>query len=209
MLGKSPNQTQTNLFKPILKQIINPSDSLVILASEIDWKKLEGEFAILYSNTGQPSCPVRLMAGLLILKQLFNKGDETVIDTWIQNPYYQYFCGEQYFQWEKPCDPSDLVHFRKRIGEEGIEKIFAQSVALHANKLNKCNEVLIDTTVQEKNITYPTDVKLHRRIIEQCNVIAEQEGIEMRQSYTRTLKDLLIQNRFAHHPRRKKTGDQS
>jgi transposase, IS5 family len=202
MLGKSPNQNQTNLFKPVLKQIINPRDPLVILSSEIDWVKLEKEFAPLYSNTGQPSCPIRLMAGLLILKQLFNKGDETVIDIWIQNPYYQYFCGEQFFQWEQPCDPSDLVHFRKRIGENGVDKIFAQSVNLHKDKLNQCNEVLIDTTVQEKNITFPTDVKLHRKIIEQCNGIAEKEGIELRQTYTRTIKEILVQNRFSHHPRR-------
>lgn len=204
MLGKSPNQNQTNLFRPILKQIINPQDSLVILASEIDWKELEKEFAPLYSNTGQPSCPVRLMSGLLILKQLFNKGDETIIETWIQNPYFQYFCGEQYFQWEEPCDPSDLVHFRKRIGEHGVNKIFSQSVKLHQNKIDKCNEVLIDTTVQEKNITYPTDVKLHRKIIDQCNEIAKNEGLQLRQTYTRTVKEILIQNRFAHHPKRKK-----
>ena len=202
MLGKSPNQNQTNLFKTVLKQIINPQEPLVILSSEIDWNKLEQEFAPLYSNTGQPSRPIRLMAGLLILKQLYNKGDETVIDIWIQNPYYQYFCGEQFFQWQQPCDPSDLVHFRKRIGETGIEKIFAQSVNLHKQKLIECNEVLIDTTVQEKNITFPTDVKLHRKIIEQCNAIADKEDIQLRQTYTRTLKEILIKNRFAHHPRR-------
>lgn len=204
MKGKSPNQNQKNLFRPILKEIINPNDPLVILCHKIDWATIEKEFAQLYSNTGTPAKPIRLMVGLLILKQMFNHGDETLMPVWVQNPYYQYFCGESEFQWDFPCDPSDLVHFRKRIGAEGMEQIFTQSVKIHKIKEKDCEDVIVDTTVQEKNITFPTDTRLQSKIIERCNKIAKQEGIELRQSYTRTLKRLRIQLRFSHHPKRRK-----
>ena len=204
MKGKSPTQNQRNLFRPILIEIINPNDPLVILSNNIDWAGLEKEFSELYSNTGMPAKPIRLMVGLLILKQMFNHGDETLMPVWVQNPYYQYFCGEAEFQWKFPCDPSDLVHFRKRIGTKGIEKIFSQSVKIHKITKKECEDVIVDTTVQEKNITFPTDTKLQFKIIEKCNKIAKQEGVEMRQTYTRTLKKLRIMLRFSHHPKRKK-----
>lgn len=95
------------------------------------------------------------------------------------------------------------------MAKKWIEKIFAESVNLHKDKLGMCNEVLIDTIVQEKNITFSTDLKLHIKIIEQCNGIADKEGISMRQSYTRTLKEIHPQNRFAHHSIRKKQDGKS
>ncbi len=123
MLGKSPDQNQLNLFHPILKQIVNPAHELVLLAGKCPWDELEEEFAALYSETGAPAKPVRLMAGLLILKKMSDYSDERLIFEWVQNPYYQYFCGEVEFRWNRPCDPSDIAHFRKRIGEKGMEKI--------------------------------------------------------------------------------------
>ena len=159
MIKKSPIQDQFNIFQPLLKQIINPRDELVILSSRINWKGLEQELSVHYSHTGSPSKPIRLMCGLLILKQLHKLGDETVVAQWIKNPYYQYFCGEDIFQWEQPCDPSDLVHFRNRVGESGIEAIFKVSVQVHG-KAVQTQVVSVDTTAQCKNITYPTDVKL-------------------------------------------------
>jgi IS5 family transposase len=74
---------------------------------------------------------------------------------WVSNPYFQYFCGESVFQWKFPCDPSDLAHFRHRIGEFGVEKILAASILLHGKKVLS-EDISIDTTVQEKNITFPT-----------------------------------------------------
>lgn len=204
MKGKSPNQNQKNLFRPILIEIINPNDPLVILGNSIDWASFEKDFAELYSNTGMPGKPVRMMVGLLILKQMFNHGDETLMPVWVQNPYYQYFCGESEFQWQFPCDPSDLSHFRKRIGAKGVEKIFSQSVKIHKVSEKECEDVIVDTTVQEKNITFPTDTKLQFKIIEKCNKIAKQEGVELRQTYTRTLKKLRIMLRFSNHPKRRK-----
>jgi IS5 family transposase len=99
------------------------------------------------------------MVGLFLLKQIENLSDERVVGAWTRNPYYQAFCGEEHFRWETPCDPSEPVYFRKRIGEEGFEKIFKASVALHGKKALE-KDVVIDTTVQEKNITFPTDTRL-------------------------------------------------
>lgn len=204
MKGKLPNQDQRNLFRPVLKEIINPRHELVILSSRINWQDFEENFSPLYSHTGQPAIPIRTMVGLLLLKRIYNLGDETIMNQWVQNPYFQYFCGESEFQWQPPCDPSDMVHFRKRIGEEGSEKILEISVDTRKDELQKTNDVLIDTTAQEKNITYPTDSKLLIKVIKRCNKIAQQEGVTQRQTYQRTMKRLLLKQRFAHHPKRKK-----
>ena len=203
MLGKGVEQNQKNLFQPLLKEFINLTHELVLLAKEMGWKELEKEFSPLYSTTGTPSKPIRLMTGLLILKQLYNLGDETLMEAWIRDPYMQYFCGEAHFQWKQPCDPSDLVHFRKRIGEKGIEKIFSQSIQIHG-KAGRSDELNVDTTAQEKNITFPTDTKLRIKIINKCVAIASKEDIELRQSYKRIVKACLLQSRFANHPKRKK-----
>lgn len=203
MKGKLPNQNQKNLFRPVLKEIINPNHDLIVLSNRIDWKEFENSFSELYSHTGQPGVPIRTMVGLLLLKRIYNLGDETVMEQWVQNPYFQYFCGEAEFQWEYPCDPSDMVHFRKRIGKEGAEKIFQMTVETRKNEI-KTRDILVDTTAQEKNVTYPTDAKLLLKVIKQCNKIAKQEKLPQRQTYTRTTKKLLIKQRFAHHPKRKK-----
>ena len=134
MLGKSPDQNQLNLFLPILKQIINPAHELVTLADKFPWGEMEEEFAPLYADKGARAKPVRLMTGLLVLKNFFNHSDEKLIIEWVQNPYYQYFCGEVEFQWYQPCDPSDITHFRKRIGEKGLEKINRLSSSLQEKR---------------------------------------------------------------------------
>jgi len=148
------------------------------------------------------------MVGLLILKQMYNLGDETLFPQWVHNPYFQYFCGESEFQWKFPYDPSNLVHFRKRIGKEGVEKIFETSVKIQNKSVAKAKEV-IDTTAQEKNVTFPIDAKLYRKIIEQCNQIVYKNNIQLRQSYTRTLKKLMLQQRFGRHPKRKKEAERA
>lgn len=176
---------------------------LVLLADKIDWKFFEKDFASLYSSTGQPGMPVRLMVGCLMLKRLYNLGDETLVSSWIMNPYMQYFCGEAHFQHKFPCDPSDFVHFRNRIGEKGIEKIFTYSIKLHG-KYAKSDQVISDSTVQENNTTYPTDAKLAKRIIDKSSQIAKQEGVVQRQSYKRISKQLLRDTYNSNHPNRRK-----
>ena len=199
-----PSQAQANLFKPLLCDFINKKHELVILAKKIEWSKIEAELAVFYAAFGAPAKPIRLMSGLLILKQMFNKSDEVIVEEWKQNPYYQHFTGGVFFEWEMPCDPSDLVHFRKRVGEGGIRAIFKASLQLHHEKIEKATEVIIDTTVQEKNITFPTDTKLAIRIIEKTVSFAHGEKIKLKQTFEKELKALKIQLRFAHHPKRKK-----
>ena len=203
MKGKSPDPHQLNLLPQRLEDLVNPGHPLYRLSKRIPWDDLEKHFSDLYHHSGRPAKPVRLMVSLLILKQLYNLSDESIVERWVENPYYQFFSGERMFQWVFPCHPTDLVYFRKRIGEEGVEKIFKVSIELHGQKAKEA-EVLVDTTVQEKNITFPTDTKLYKRVIEHCIGIAGKEGIALRQSYKRTIKNLMLAQRFRNHPKNKK-----
>lgn len=203
MVGKQDKAPQLSIFDTPLKRFINLEHELCILSGQIDWDSIEKEFSVYYSEIGRPSVPIRRMVGLLLLKHIHNLSDEAVVDRWIENPYWQYFSGEKVFQTQKPFDPTEFIHFRKRIGKEGVEKLLKVSIQLFGKEAQE-KEVLIDSTVQEKNITYPTDAKLHKRIIEKVNKIAKQEGITLRQTYTRTLKQLMIDQRFHNHPKRRK-----
>lgn len=156
MVGKLDNSGQRNLFRPMLTDFIDRSHKLVLLADKIDWHYFEEEFSPYYSDIGRSSLPIRFMVGCLILKRLENLGDETLAEAWVMNPYMQYFCGMTFFEHKFPCDPSSFVHFRNRIGEQGAEKIFAYSVHIHGVKAQD-KQALSDTTVQENNITFPTD----------------------------------------------------
>lgn len=203
MLKKLPNQPQLEMFKTVLITLVHPEHELCLLAKKIDWDSLEKEFAPLYGTVGRPSIPIRTIVGLLLLKQIYNLGDETVVERYLENPYWQHFCGEVYFQYRLPFDPSDFVHFRHRIGKEGMEKIFKQSIDLFGKDMirKEVKEVRVDTTVQEKNITYPTDRKLYEKTIEHCKRIAKAEGIELKRTYTREIKKLRYQLRFARKPK--------
>lgn len=176
MKGKTATRDQRNLFKPLLSDFIDLNHELVLLSDKIEWDYFDSNFDQYYSSKGRPSMPVRLMVGCLLLKRIFNLGDETLANAWIRDPYMQYFCGEAHFQHEFPFDPSDFVHFRKRIGVKGIEKIFIYSVLIHGKQAQE-KQVLSDTTVQENNTTFPTDAKLAKKIIDRCNKIVEKEGI--------------------------------
>ncbi len=203
MIGKTANQNQQNLFRPLLKDFINLSHELILLSNKIDWKYFEKDFSQYYSHTGQPAMPVRLMVGSLMLKRIYNLSDERLSEAWAMNPYMQYFCGMAYFEYQFPCDPSDFVHFRKRIGELGVQKIFAYSIRLFG-KAAKEKVTLSDTTVAENNTTFPTDAKLAKKIIDKCNDIAKKEKIKQRQSYARTSKQLLRDTHNRKHPKRYK-----
>jgi IS5 family transposase len=160
----------------------------------------EREFSPLYCpDNGRPAKPVRLMVGLLILKHVRDLSDESVVEQWSENNYYQYFCGEQEFQPHVPCEASELVHFRHRIGKEGVELILRESIRINGKDSND-KDVYIDTTVQEKNITFPTDDKLAKKIIKRCWKMADRNGLELRQSYRRILKELSYDQRFLESP---------
>lgn len=201
MLSKLPPKTQLGFYSTFEEQLshIHP---LYILANKINWNIFEEAFSKLYSEEGRPAKPIRLMVSLLILKHIRNISDESVVEQWFENIYYQYFSGEKSYACGMPCEASELVHFRNRIGDEGIELIFKESIRVNG-KDGKQQQATTDTTVQEKNITYPTDNKLHRKIIKKCIAIAQEQGIEQRQTYRRILKKLLMDQRFRNHPKNK------
>lgn len=202
MVPKEKNQNQGSLFFSF-SDTLDQKHPLYILANKIDWGVFEKAFAPLYSaRMGRPAKPIRLMVGLLMLKHIRNLSDEMVVEQWSENIYFQYFTGESSFVSGFPCEASELVHFRKRIGESGAELILKESIRINGKDAEDPN-VNIDTTVQEKNITFPTDAKLHRKIIQKCKDIAEKEDIELRQSYSRVLKQLSRDQRFRNHPTNK------
>lgn len=210
MLGKSPVKSQKDLFRPMLEEFIDMRHELVLLGNRIDWNYFEKEFSPYYSNNGAPSVPIRLMVGCLMLKHLYNLGDERIPAAWESNPYFQHFCGEVFFNHKFPFDPSDFVHFRNRVGEQGIEKIFAYSVKLHGKEVERKSKlVLSDTTVQANNTTFPTDAKLCKKVIDKCNQIAEREDIKQRQRYTRESKQLLRDTYNGKHPKRVKQASKA
>ena len=203
MKGNSPANNQSSFLLPSLKEQLDPKHPIYLLNERINWSVIEEDFKKLYSHTGRPSKPIRLMVSLLFLKQLEDLSDEQVIRHWVDILYWQYLSGETHFQWKPPAASSDLTHFRNRIGKKGAERHLKLSIDLFNPKIQK-EEVVIDTTVHEKNITHPTDSKLAKNVIETCRKIANQEGIRLRQSYSRVTPQLLRQASNRKTPRQKK-----
>ena len=208
MIGKTDKTPQLNMYQVPLLQFINKDHELYILAERINWDEIEQDLSEYYcGDNGRPSIPIRKIVGVVLLKRMFNVSDESVVDRWRENPYWQHFCGEVNFQHHWPFDPTELIKFRQRMGERGMERILKISSDLFARNEIQEKRVLVDTTVQEKNIIYPTDPKLQKRIVEKCRDIANNECIVLRQSYKRTLKQLMIDQRFREHPKRRKKAN--
>lgn len=188
---KSSKQGEKGLFEQDLEHLLDQRNDLYKLGNRMPWNRFEVAFEGLYAETGRPAKAIRQMVGLLLVKQLKNVSDEEVCRLWTENPYVQYFCGEEFFQWGQPCNPSDLVHFRNRIGEKGVEEIFKATVYLHRDRIVEEDELVVDTTVQEANVTHPTDVKLRRKIIEKMWKLGEDLEIKWDHSYRRKVPHLL------------------
>jgi IS5 family transposase len=196
---------QTSFLMPTLGEQLDPRQPLKQLAEKLPWAEFEQAFGKYDSAEGRPAKPVRLRVGLLLLKQLFNPGDETVVAAWVQNPYWQYFCGVNEFQWQVPCDPSDLVYFRQRIGQAGVQRLLQASVPLHGKAAQE-QEVVVDTTVQEKNITHPTDTKLTHKIIRRCWKLADRNGVKLRRRYRKAVRQGVMAQRWRRDPRKRKAA---
>ena len=171
-----------------LEDTLDQRHPIYKLAGEINWDAFEEAFSKHYhAELGRPCKPIRLMAGLLILKHVRNLSDESVVGQWSENLYYQHFCGEREFQPAAPCEASELVHFRKRIGAEGMELIFRESIRVNGKDAEE-REVVVDTTVQEKNITFPTDAKLQGKIIAKCREMSTSSPTHICGSSRRSLE---------------------
>jgi transposase, IS5 family len=156
MLSKKVNSSQLGFYATFEEQLSH-QHPLYILANQIQWQIFEQTFAKFYSDEGRPAKPIRLMVSLLLLKHIRNLSDESVVEQWMENIYYQYFSGEKSYACGVPCEASELVHFRNRIGEEGIELIFKESIRING-KDGKEDEGTVDTTVQEKTLLIPPTI---------------------------------------------------
>ena len=203
MYQKPVRRNQQSMFFTLEDQL-NAKHPLYILANKINWEMFEDRFKVLYSqDNGCPCVPIRRMVGLLIIKHLRNISDESVVEQWQENVYYQYFCGEQELCVGAPCSATELVEFRKRIGTEGAELILKESIRVNSDH-DKDSTGFIDSTVQEKNVTFPTDAKLTKKVIKRCQKLSGELDLPVRQSYKRVLKDLYREQRFRNHPKNKK-----
>jgi transposase, IS5 family len=203
MRPKKPETTGSNdLFRARLDQIINMKHELVVLAGKIDWDWLDGEIAPLYSDQGRPGIATRFVLGLLLLKHIYALSDEGVCDRWVHDPYFQYFTGEEFFRHAFPHERSDLSHWRKRLGDK-LELLLAESLRVAhesgALRTKDLERVTVDTTVQPKAITFPTDAKLVHAAIKGLNRLAREHGVRLRQSYLRVAKRAaMMAGRYAH-----------
>lgn len=185
-----------------LAPLLKPEHPLVKLAQALEWEYFEQEFSTLASEAGRPALSARLMVGLHYLKAMYDESDESVVQKWTENPYWQYFCGEQFFQHELPCHPTSLVKWRQRVGPEGVEKLLKQvlrtAMGHQAFSKHELKTVTVDTTVQEKAIAFPTDARLYDKARRALVREAKKCALKLRQSYVRLGKQALLkQSRYA------------
>ncbi|HEV2614193.1 MAG TPA: IS5 family transposase [Gammaproteobacteria bacterium] len=210
-----PNDRKSELLIGVeLESFLDKDHSLYRLANSLNWDYLVRSFGPYYAeNNGRPGVPIRVIAGFHYLKYLENESDESVVEKFCENPYWQYFCGFKTFQHELPCHPTTLVKWRHRVGEAGVEKLLSETIntakreGLLPEKV--CRRVNVDTTVQEKAVAFPTDGKLYHKMRQNLVKAANKRSILLRQSYSRVGKmALLNQNRYAHARQMKRAKKQ-
>jgi len=193
-----------DLFVSPLDELINMKHPLVRLAALIDWAEIERTFSVSFTSArGRPALPPRLVAGLLYLQHTFKASDEAVVNTWLENPYWQYFCGQTYLQTELPIDPSSLTRWRKRIGEEGVETLLMASIEAARRgsviEASSAERVIVDTTVMPKAVAHPTDSQLLETSRQHLVKAASEHELSLRQNYNRVAPQLALQiGRYAH-----------
>ena len=209
------DHSQGLLFEPRLSNLLNPNHELILFSQLVSWKELENNLIVYFPhNNGAPAKPIRLITGLLILQNFYGLSDEQVVSGWVENPYWQLFCGYDYLQWKMPIDPSSLVNWRKRLGKEGVQKILNSTIkwALDVGVVsqNSFKNVIVDTTVMPKNICYPTDSKLYFKGITALVKAAKKFYIPLRQTYTFLSKEALRNTqKYAHARQMKRAARES
>lgn len=190
--------------EPTLEDLLDPSHELLKLSSVMDWKAFDDRFGQFFKNVrGRPPIKTRAVVGVLYLKHTYNLSDEEVVARVKENPYWQYFCGNKYFQKQNIFDATSLVRWRKRMQEVGVEfllqKTLECALTLKAIKVSDLDDVIVDTTVQEKNISFPTDAKLLNRTRAALVNLAKNEKFELRQNHNREAKLLVAKYaRYSH-----------
>ena len=203
-MAKPRDNRQKDLLRPALEEIVDLGHPLVRLAREIDWGFLDSRFAgVCASGAGQPPLPTRLVAGLFILKHMHDLSDEVLCARWVENPYYQFFCGELSFCHQLPFDRSSMTHWRQRLGEEQLVALLQESLSVAhktgALATRDLERVVVDTTVQPKAIAHPSDARLCHRALQKLVDLAERTGVRLRQSYRRVAKRAAIMvGRYTH-----------
>lgn len=200
---KSKQRDHEDLFRSRLDQILDRRHPLYRLATQIDWSVFDKKFGTLYAEKGRPAKSTRLLVGLHYLKHAFDESDESVVARLLENPYWQYFCGFEYFIHHLPLDPSSMTRWRKRIGPKEMELLLSETLetAKRGGSLTEqhMERINVDTTVQEKAIAYPTDARLYHKARVVLVRAAKRRGITLRQSYLRLGKHALIMSgRYAH-----------
>jgi IS5 family transposase len=196
MKPRNPGESEPStlkLFQARLNSQLHPDHPLVRLAERVDWDRFDQAYAPLFCpDNGAPALPTRLMVGLEYLKYTYNLSDEELVARWIENPYWQYFCGEIYFQTDWPLHYTSLGKWRLRIGPEKLKLVLEETIRIAVTEKfvteKDLSRVIVDTTVQEKNITFPTDAKLLSRAIIKLAKHARLHKIKLRQSYSRKAK---------------------
>ena len=192
-----PKNSQIDLFQARFEQLLNLEHPLVVLANQIDWNRFDFALAdCLCEDNGAPAKDIRLVVGMLYLKHAFNESDESLVERWVENPYWQYFCGFETMQHEPPLHPTSLTKWRQRIGADKLAEMLKLTIELavehkHVSK-QELAQVNVDTTVQEKNVTYPTDSKLYLTAINKLAKAAKNRGVKLRQTYVRVAKALSV-----------------
>lgn len=195
---------QASLFGIQLERLCDLKHPLVQLAQRIQWEVFDQAFGTLYcQDNGRPAKSTRLMVGLHYLKAMYAESDEELVEKWIENPYWQYFCGEIEFQHEFPIEPTSMGKWRKRVQSAGLEKMLSETIATGLDtgilKREHFTRVNVDTTVQEKAIAFPTDGRLYHRMREKLVSEAKDLGVELRQAYTfKSKRALIMQGRYRH-----------
>ena len=211
-MSKPRDERQKDLLRPALDEIIDLAHPLARLAREIDWGFLGGRFSsVCRAGPGQPPLPSRLVAGLLILKHMHDLSDEALCARWLENPYYQFFCGEESFCHRLPFERSSLTRWRQRLGEEHLSALLQESLSVaHKTKALSAKDlerVAVDTTVQPKNVAFPTDARLMHKAIVMLGRAAKKHDVPLRQSYVRVAKRAaLMAGRYAHAKQFRRAG---
>ena len=213
MKPRRTNHKQGRLFQQRLSEQLNPCHELLQLSKQIDWEAIEQQVIPYFEEEGRPAKPIRLIVGMFMLQQISGLSDEMTVCRWVENPYWQLFCGYDFLQWNFPIDPTTLIRWRRRLKKNGLEKILSETIntakRTQTIQTRSLQQVIVDTTVMEKNITYPTDSKLYHCARKNLVCLAKRHEIPLRQAYTHNSKKALFQaSRYIHARQMKRARKQ-